>query len=81
MTKSDRAILDAVNAELDHRGVLARKRFKPDEFYPLHHALDCRLDQCRLARILTNFRSPPPRDQRPFFGDLTQQVALAKVCY
>jgi hypothetical protein len=57
MNQRERDILEAVNAELDRRKVLPRKRFKPHKFFPMRRVLNCQLDQYRTARIWTEFRT------------------------
>jgi len=57
MNQRQRDILEAVNAELDRRKVLPRKRFKPHQFFPMRRVFNCQLDQYRTARIWTESRS------------------------
>jgi len=57
VTKEEKVILEAVNAELDRRGVLARKRFAPHQFFPMRRCFVCKLDQYRTARIYTQTRA------------------------
>jgi hypothetical protein len=56
MNQRERDIMEAVNAELDRRKVLPRKRFKLHPFFPMRRRFECQLDQYRTARIHTELR-------------------------
>lgn len=65
MNAEERRILEAVNAELDRRKVLPRKRFAPHQFFGMRRVFNCKLDQYRTARIHTLFRSLDVFTERP----------------